>query len=529
LTEKWGRSIATIMESHANSAPHQPVVVGTHRHWNYIQLLATQEEFVRHLREISQPGDSVAVVSDDYLMTMVALSASVAASRTVAFVSPLLPSRVQLRQIQRLNPTAVIAKQGLIDGLNRVQPGFTFEVVSRTGGELEQYRTAMSHPKADASPNGRGKGDAKSLVVLFTSGTTGEPKMVVHDEHSLINAFLLIRAVACEVLAPALQQTLAEALVGPIGSEWFTVTRDSAISLRYLNCMPPTSIAGIGMALQAMLGGDSMSLTPSYDPADAIAMIGRLAITNLGVTPSFAQALVRAGRRIDGSTASLETIGVGGGIVPPRLCGNLEERFKCRVIAGYGATELGGVVASSRYLDDETIRWTTIGRAVPGVELRISATSELEVRSPAVGLGYLSEKGDVASFCDDEGWYLTGDKAVESENRSFKISGRIADTIMRSGAKIDPWDIEDLILSHSEVSEAAVVGIPSRISGEHDIVAFVVASSTVTPSLLRRLCLRELGPQFTPRKIAIVAELPSTNEGKIDRNAIRNAFINVAG
>jgi acyl-CoA synthetase (AMP-forming)/AMP-acid ligase II len=285
--------------------------------------------------------------------------------------------------------------------------------------------------------------------------------------------------------------------------------------------MPVATIGGFALGLQALLGGEQIVREPIYQPEGLLKAIPTLAVTSLGAAPATGQALLRVARK-EGPRPPLMVIGLGGSTVPPGLHAQIERAFGCSVVTGYGSTELGGVVTTTRFTDSDSDRWFTVGRPVPGVNLRTDSTGELSVKSPATAAGYLTTDCVLSPLCRPDGWYGTGDRVICDGDDLFRFDGRISGLIVRGGRKINPEDIERVLLEHEFVERAGVVGVPSRVAGEEDIVAaVVVGSGAVSTSELIRLCAKQLGRAMAPRVIRPLHELPTTPEGKLDRPTLR--------
>ena len=180
-------------------------------------------------------------------------------------------------------------------------------------------------------------------------------------------------------------------------------------------------------------------------------------------------------------------VGLGGGSVDPLLPAQIESAFGCIATVGYGSTELGGPALMARAGDAQPIRWRSVGRPLPGVEVRIGDApmeGSLEVRSPARALGYVRD--DHFEAFDSE-WLLTGDLAHADADGNVTILGRADALIVRGGRNVDPTSIEQRIAQHDDVVDVAVVGVPSRVSGETDVAALIVPADPACPPSLSEI------------------------------------------
>jgi long-chain acyl-CoA synthetase len=294
--------------------------------------------------------------------------------------------------------------------------------------------------------------------------------------------------------------------------------------MTYLSWMPPTSIGGLTLGLQALLGAEQLAVNnligANSATAGLIKAIGRSRVTSAGLPPFLGQQLLRALRAGAKLPESLLVIGLGGGRVPPGLVAQLEAVSGRQVLTGYGCTEMCGAVMTTRFDDEPAVRDSTIGRPLPGVKVRAGSRGRLLVKSPARALGYLGHDG-LLPFSDADGWFDTGDRIRRDESGNFTFLGRDAHVIIRGGRKIDGAMIEDALRAHPRVAMAAVTGMPSRLAGEQDIVALVVRSDqSINASQLRSHCASTLGTAFCPRRIEFVTTLPVLPSGELDRTLI---------
>jgi long-chain acyl-CoA synthetase len=199
------------------------------------------------------------------------------------------------------------------------------------------------------------------------------------------------------------------------------------------------------------------------------------------------------------------------------------------IIEGYGLSETSPLVSVNR-LDIEEFTGT-IGYPVPSTEVRITGAlgealplgeaGELWVRGPQVMAGYLGQPEETAQAITPDGWFRTGDIAVMNPDGSLSIVDRLKDMISVSGQKVYPNEVEDVLVSHPKVREAAVIGLPDKNFGEC-VCAFVVAEDpSLTVDELRNYARERLAGFKAPRKIQFRDELPKSNVGKILRRELR--------
>jgi long-chain acyl-CoA synthetase len=331
-------------------------------------------------------------------------------------------------------------------------------------------------------------------LVLYTSGSTGRPKGAVLSHAAL--AFAL-RSWAEPVMA---------------------LTPDDVV----LAALPLSHSYGLNGALLApLLAGATVRLVERFT-ADGVAdLLARGAATVFpGVATMFRRLLDLDG--FHGGPA-LRLALSGAAPCPWELAAAFRARSGVGILRGYGMTELFRPIS---YLAADTDDLPgAIGRAVPGVELRVvddagdvvaaGEVGELLVRTPAAMDGYLNADADTAAVLAD-GWFRTGDLASVSVDGWVRITGRKRERILRGGYSIFPPEVESVLLGHPEVAEAAVVGLPHPELGE-EIAAFVALcpGARVKGEELSAYCRERLAAFKYPRWVTLVAALPRSATGKV--------------
>jgi long-chain acyl-CoA synthetase len=265
-----------------------------------------------------------------------------------------------------------------------------------------------------------------------------------------------------------------------------------------------------------------------FAPDDVLAAIARHRVTVLpGVATMFRRLLDAPGVH-DADLASLRLAASGAAPCPWEIALEWRRATGVRLLRGYGMTELFRPIS---YLDgDPRDVPESIGRAVPGVELRCVAddggvvapgdVGELWIKSPAALDRYLGAPEATRAVLED-GWFKTGDLATLSADGFVTIAGRKKDLILRGGYSVVPGEVEAVLLTHPAVAEAAVVGTPHAELGE-DVAAFVALrpGASAHPEELIAHCRDRLAAFKYPRRVSILAELPKSLTGKILRSRL---------
>jgi fatty-acyl-CoA synthase len=199
----------------------------------------------------------------------------------------------------------------------------------------------------------------------------------------------------------------------------------------------------------------------------------------------------------------------------------------------YGQTEASPVITQTRTDDPLELRVETVGRPLPGVEVKIvdpatgatlpdNAQGELCARGHVVMLGYYNNPEATRQAIDPEGWLHTGDLAVRLPNGYYKITGRLKDMVIRGGENIYPREIEEFLFTHPAVEQVSVVGVPDPKYGE-ELCAWIKlkAGHQATAEEIQQFCRASLAHYKVPRYIRFVDSFPQTVTGKIQKYKIR--------
>jgi cyclohexanecarboxylate-CoA ligase len=367
--------------------------------------------------------------------------------------------------LAQIEPRVTLTEPGDVDGLVGLGPGVTAVQSAARPADL--------------------------AVVLFTSGSTGAPKAVLHTQRGLAYKARLMRDVH--------RLTDADAVLMPA---------------------PLAHISGLlnGVLLPGVAGMRTV-LMEKWDPDEAIGIIADERITFMIGPPTFFVTLMAASAFSPERVRSLRLISSGGAGVTPAFVDQAREAFGATVKRTYGSTE-APTVTTSHAGDPLDRARDTDGRATGEVELRIGEAGELWVRGPELFVGYADPLQTRAAHARG-GWFRTGDLATLDDDGWLTVLGRIKDVIIRGGENISVSEVEGVLEAHPAVRQAAVVGYPDDVFGER-VAAFVVADGTFDLEATRSWFVERGVTKFkTPERVVQVDALPTLAAGKPDRVALR--------
>ncbi len=454
-----------------------------------------------------EEGDSVSWQLPTWNASLV-LAAALA--RLGAVQNPVLPI---LRQ-RELGFIAAQAKPRLFVAPSRWRD-FDFGAMARevfAGSGCELLLCDRELPEANASELPHfdvAKRDRDAIRwLLYTSGTTANPKGVLHTDASL--------AAGSRGMGLALRLQ----------------ARD-----RWAMAFPITHVGGIGMLFALLQFGASGALVEHFDAATP-RLLGAMGCTVAsGGTALVLRFLEEQRRRPREPVFPALRVAVCG--TAPKPLG-LHEQVRDEmggsgIVSVYGLTEAPFTTAN-RSDDSADQRTRSEGRAIEGCEIRIVAadgslcptgtTGELRIRGPQLFRGYLDSSLDAAAF-DDAGYFRSGDLGCADADGCIEITGRLKDIIIRNGENISAKQIEDLLYAHPFVKDAAVVGLPDRRTGERCCAIVVPRDAARAPTLeeIARHCRAAgLAIQKIPEQLELLDELPRNATGKILKHELRTRF-----
>jgi long-chain acyl-CoA synthetase len=390
-----------------------------------------------------------------------------------------------------------------VDTIRAAAPGLT--VVS-VGDEYEQWLAA-----ADDRDPGRPSGPDEVVLQLYTSGTTGLPKgvMITNDNCSALN---------------------------DVAEHWHV--DESSVCLV---AMPLFHIGGSGWANVGLARGATDIVVPMVDPGGLLDTIEKARITNAFLVPVVLQMMCAVPGADDRDFSSLRSIAYGASPIPSAVLHRALEVFKAPLFQVYGLTETSGAITelSSQDHDPGGPRahlMRSAGKAYPWVELKAvdpatgadqppGEVGEIWIRSVQNSPGYWNKPEDTASAFDRDGWLHTGDAGFVDADGYVFLTDRVKDMIVSGGENVYPVEVENLLSTHPDVADVAVIGVPDEHWGE-TVKAVVVRreGSALTDAELIDWSRDKIAGFKRPRSVDFADELPRNPSGKLLKRVLREPF-----
>jgi cyclohexanecarboxylate-CoA ligase len=447
---------------------------------------------------------------------------AVAIDRIAAISNPII-SIYREREVEfacRQARSRVLIVPGTVRGFDHREMA---DAVRRRVPELEHVLTVRAAPAPgqralealEADPPAAApavRRDPHEVAALFyTSGTTADPKGVLHTA-STLGAVVHAQA---QIFPPSPAD-------------------------RSLLQFPLTHIGGVVMfVLQPLRNGSSTVYMDTFDPALAIDLIERWGVTSAGGPPAILQAMFAAPNYAAEKLRTVRHSGSGAADVSPDLIRAVRDKFQAFAFRSYGLTECPAFTCG-RPGDPEDRLTGTDGRPVPGAEARLvdengrpvppGSEGEIEAYGPQLCVGYLDPRLNEAFTAD--GFFRTGDLAVQDADGFIRITGRRKDIIIRKGENLSAKGIEDELASHPSIADVAVIGVPDPQSGERVCACVVLAPDAPALSLdeVRRFMeARGVMRQKIPEQIELMPELPRNATGKVRKDQLRARIKGVTG
>jgi len=422
----------------------------------------------------------------------------------LGLLAPVLPEAPSVRHLVVVGP---VLDPGVMESIKRARPDLAVH-------DYESLLEAAPHdpypwPELD---------ETEAAMMCYTSGTTGNPKGVVYSHRSIY-----------------LHAQMSLPLYGRRAMDLLEPAADTAIII-----VPMFHAAAWGAPYACWMTGSTMVMPTRFlQPEPLVEMITRFRPTMASGVPTIWNELARYLETHPADLTCFRSITSGGSATPRALIETYLERHGVALISGWGMTETSPICTLAlppagtprNRLPDY---FATAGKAVPGVELRIvgedgaelprdgTSLGEVEVRGPWITAGYY-HLDDRERFHD--GWLRTGDMGTIDAEGYLRIADRTKDVIKSGGEWISSIELENQLMAHPAVQEAAVIGVPDEKWVERPLALVVLkAGASVTPEELRAFLAGRVARWWLPERFSFVEEIPKTSVGKFDKKVLRQRY-----
>jgi long-chain acyl-CoA synthetase len=449
------------------------------------------------VRDGVQPGDRVAIagLNDDAFVT-----SYVAVLRSGGVAVPLNPQSTPpelRRELGAIEPRLVLCGPGAADSLTSVADESLVRAIGSRCEDVDREEPAGTVARDDHD----------IAVLLFTAGTAGAPKAAMLTHGNLASN---IRQVLDH---PGLALTADDVTLG---------------ALPFFHVFGLNAVLGISLA-----AGATTVLLDQFDAAGAVRAVRDDRVTVIAGVPAMYHAFLA----LDDTAASSDSFASvrlavsGAAPLGQEMFDGMRKRFDVVVHEGYGLTEASPIVTTSAIGRREPAPGS-IGPPLPGIDVRLvdadgtdvlpGDPGEIWLHGPNVFPGYWRDPEATARALTPDGWLRTGDIAVMDDAGELSLVDRAKDLVIVSGFNVYPAEVEEVLLDHPDVAEAAVVGEPDPRTGEA-VVAFVVAEPgrRPDPDALLAHCTRSLARYKCPARVEVVDALPRSFAGKVLRRELR--------
>jgi len=429
----------------------------------------------------TQPGWRIPVADDASLLSVATVLGAPHAGAAAALMNPRLTAG-ELADLVEVAATATLGVAG---------PVYETRLAEALGGPV-LGSALLDAPPVPARSSPPGADD--EAVVLFTSGTTGRPKAVPITHGQLTPRIAAFAPVFDPGVAPSIS----------------------------IMSVPLVHIGGmLGLFVSLARANTTVVLT-RFDAADWLALVERHRVNTAFLVPTMLHRILEHPRLARTDLSSLKEITYGAAPASPELIGAAMSALPWVSFSNvFGQTETLGSITALGPADHAAGKLTSVGRPLPGVEVRVSdPSSGAELAVGEVGELWVKTVANVSAGpgLTDE-WLKTGDMVSVDADGYLYAAGRLSDTINRGGEKFAPSEIADVLATHPAVGDVAVAGYPDPEMGQR-VGALVVATTTVSEAELRDHCRGRLAAFKLPERVVFVDEIPYNDFGKVARKTL---------
>jgi long-chain acyl-CoA synthetase len=502
-------SVRSLLEYRAGSAPQATYVISpeTGRRRSYADLLQSSRSLAAFLDANGiAPGAHVGIYLPNGLQAVRTFVGIMAAARVAVPLSPIAQTGQLAYVIDHADCAAVFVTSELEPGLraallNSVRPVAVF-VFDPDLVETGETGTPTAWPEKDPRPE-------DTALLMYTSGTTGRPKGVLLSQRNVVS-----------------------------GARFVSTAHGLGVSDRVLAVLPLYHInAQIVTVLAPLYHGGSLVMPRRFSTQAFWSQAEEHGCTWLNVVPTMIAFLLGEGetgvdsdKQTTPDRSRLRFCRSASAPLPPAHQHAFEERYGVPVVETMGLTETAAPVFAN-FSDLAQRKIGSPGKAhgnearvidpATGGELSFGIPGEIVVRGPNVTAGYYKSPDETRQAFTADGWLRTGDLGYRDKDGFYFITGRLKELIIKGGENIAPREIDEVLLQHPAVLEAAAVGVPDALYGQEILAGVVLRSGAQCGEIpLMEFCRERLGAFKTPRYLRFMSELPKGPSGKVQRSRL---------
>jgi acyl-CoA synthetase (AMP-forming)/AMP-acid ligase II len=477
--------------------PQHVVLIEDEQRLNAAELVRAIDDTARQLADAGvQAGDRVMIVSENCVAQIVLMFATAKLDAwcllTNARLSASEVDAIRVHAKPRVVAFTVDASKDAASHAERLHANSTVDAWRFVVDESVSPEPVETDPARQCA------------ALIYTTGTTGAPKGVMLSHRNLL-------------------------FIAAISSTLRRVTPDDVVYA----VLPITHVYGLAsVCLGSLYAGATLRLAPRFAP-DAVRRA--LAEENVSIFQGVPAMHAKLVEQVQTSgtlwhAPALRFAYSGGSPLDSALKARVEDLYKVPLHNGYGMTESSPTI--SQTMLDAPRTDCSAGHPIPGIELRFvgldgvdvtpGEVGELWVRGPNVMLGYYRNEAQTRSTITEDGWLRTGDLARQEADGALVIAGRSKELIIRSGFNVYPAEVENVLNSHPDVLQSAVIG--RAVEGNEEVIAFVelLPSVRALPDDIVEWCAARLAPYKRPAEIRVLAALPAASTGKVLKHKLRD-------
>ncbi|MFF2445661.1 AMP-binding protein [Neobacillus sp. NPDC058068] len=509
-------TVAQVLRQVAAEVPNRIALIdgvmdpARRRRWTYAQLLSDAERVACALLNKFKPGERVAIWAPNRIEWMLIEYGCAIAGIILVTVNPALRGK-ELEYVLRQSEAAGLFLTEEYRGHNMLQTAHEVRVNLPTLREVINFSDfedfIHSGNKTVTFPEVKSE---DPFVIMYTSGTTGNPKGAILHNKGMTNS----------------TKFMAERAGMEKGGVW-------------VNVMPLVHMGGCGFAVLGTLQQRGTHvLVGGFDPALFLKLVEEEKGTFALLVPTMVEAILNLPERDQYDLSTLNSILSGASKVEPYLVRRVKKELGCGMSIVCGQTEMHGGTTQTHLDDTPEDQAETIGQPYPHIEVKIADPATGEVlplgkdgeiccRGYQTMVGYYNMPEETAATLKDDGWLHSGDFGSMDERGFIKIRGRLKDLIIRGGVNIYPIEVENLLKEHPKIGNVSVIGLPDEYWGEQ-VAAIIIPKSHAnkpTEEELTEYCKANMASYKRPRFWFFVNEFPTTAAGKIQKFKLREIVL----